>query len=162
MDFTGYLGRVRYRLTAGGCLIAFIALSVFVRGFSQPSQSSRSPRRIARGAGAFPLLLRPSPLELGVLRPKQPARRSVVVQNTLPENITLERVDASCNCVEVAGLPVRLGPNHAEAIQVSFDPSADPEFVGALGVILTGYLTGGRVAFRTEVQFEVDARLIRQ
>jgi hypothetical protein len=101
-------------------------------------------------------------VELGVLGPGQSARRPVILENALSDEITLQRVETSCDCVVVVGPPVCLAPKQAKAIDVSFDPSMDPEYRGALGVLLTGYLSDGRVAFRSEVRLEVDARLLQE
>ena len=37
----------------------------------------------------------------------------------------------------------------------SFDPSSEPGFRGKLAVQITGYLTGGEVAFRTQVNLDL-------
>jgi Protein of unknown function (DUF1573) len=139
---------------ASALIVALVSLHAFQGSAGLPQWQARP------GAANAALTLRPSSVELGVLPPDQPARRAVAVQNDRSEEVVLQRVDSTCNCVTVTGLPLCLAPGQTGVIDVSFDPSVDPEFRGALGVVLTGYAGDGRVAFTTEVRVEVRAGLL--
>jgi len=70
--------------------------------------------------------------------------------------VTLERIETSCLCIRTTPTSIEIGPNETVTLEVSFDPSSDPDFTGALGVEISAYLAGGQLGFRTLVKVRVD------
>ena len=102
------------------------------------------------------LTVHPDPIELGSLALGQRASRLVSVSNPLREPLAIERLETSCPCIRVGGVPFRLGPNEIRDLEVSFDPSEDPNFQGRLSVEVIGYRDDGRVVLQTRVNLTVE------
>lgn len=66
--------------------------------------------------------------------------------------MTLEQIETSCPCIAVGRLPLQIGPRETQTLTVRLDSSLDGEPAGNLGVNVTGYLSDGTVAFRTQVK----------
>jgi len=82
--------------------------------------------------------------------------RPLSIRNTRDDALTLERVETSCPCIGVSPIPIEIGPRQTKVLSVSFNPSSDPDFEGELSVQLTGYLSSGGIAFRTEVRLRSE------
>jgi len=132
-------------------------IALTAHGVPRSGQSALSARPVMTGPGGLPVAVG-AEADLGALPPGRAGSGSLRVQNVSSERLTVERVETSCPCVVVRGLPVSLESNEARDLELSFDPSEDPEFRGALCVGATGFLSGGRVAFRTNVNLRVEAR----
>jgi hypothetical protein len=69
--------------------------------------------------------------------------------------LAIERIETSCPCIGMGGVPVQLEPDETKNLRVTFDPSYDPDFAGRLSVQVTAYLTDGSLAFQTKVNLDV-------
>jgi len=104
----------------------------------------------------FPLEISPDPIDLDVVHEGEGIERPLSLRNTRDDALTLERVETSCACVRVSPIPVEVGPRQTKVLSVGFNSSSDPDFEGKLSVHLTGYLSGGEIAFRTEVRLRSE------
>ncbi len=93
---------------------------------------------------------------LGEVYPGEQAEAFLSVQNAEDATVTIDRIETSCLCVNVGAVPVVLGPHEMKDLKVTFNPLNDPEFEGRLSVEVTGYLTDGRIGFRTRVNVETE------
>jgi hypothetical protein len=78
-----------------------------------------------------------------------------LVRNTQSVPLTLERMETSCSCIAIGPVPIEIGPGKQATLTVTFDPSPDPDFEGGLSVQISGYLSDGRIAFRTQAKAEI-------
>ncbi len=83
---------------------------------------------------------------------------SFSVRSTHDETVTIDRIETSCLCIDVGGVPIRLGPDESTELKVTFSPSDESDFEGRLSVRVTGYLADGGIGFQTTVNIEVDPR----
>ncbi len=124
---------------------------------SSPSEQAPPPLKPASPARPhFPLAISPDPIVLGVVHPGEQAETSLSLRNTQDKTLIVERIDTSCTCIDVEGVPARLGPYEAAELKVTFGQSDDPGFEGRLSVEVIGYLSGGGIGFRTSVKVEMD------
>lgn len=110
----------------------------------------------------FPLEVSSAPIDFGALAPGEPARVLLTVRNVQGDPVTLGRIETSCLCVALKPTQARFGPREIRTFTASFDPQSDLDFRGQLAVDVTGYLTGGEVAFRTEARIELGDGFIDQ
>jgi hypothetical protein len=82
------------------------------------------------------------------------------LRNTGAKAVTVARIDVSCDCIRLSPPPTPVRPGAAVALDVAYDPAVDPDYLGILGVELTGVDAAGVVVFRTTVDVVVrsDAR----
>jgi Protein of unknown function (DUF1573) len=92
---------------------------------------------------------------LSAVHPGELAETSLSIRNTRPEPLIIERIEKTCPCIDVVGVPVRLAPNETKDLKVTFDPSHDPDFEGRLSVEVTGLLADGSIGFQTRVRVDV-------
>ncbi|MFI5456162.1 MAG: DUF1573 domain-containing protein [Isosphaerales bacterium] len=122
--------------------------------------SSRSDQvtRAGPASGAeqrFPLAISPCPIIFEAYESGESAQTSLVVRNTQSVALTLERIETSCSCIGIAPVPIEIGPGEPRTLNVTFDSSSDPDFEGGLSVEISGYLSDGKIAFRTQAKVEV-------
>lgn len=142
-------------LAAAPAGMALIATLVGLRS-SGPNAAPPSPRESVRSAGPRPPLeISPDPVVLGTISAHQPATTSIRVKNLRTVPVILERIETSCPCITLGDIPAHLEPDAPTDLRVAFDPSYEPDFVGALAVSVVGYLADGEVGFRTMVKLEV-------
>jgi hypothetical protein len=103
----------------------------------------------------FPLEIIPPTISLGFLNANQPKRATVTLRNPGSEPIRVARIETSCPCIEVGPVPVLIGAGKTTEMVVSFDPSSEPGFRGALSVNIVGRESGGRTLFESHVDFGV-------
>ena len=115
-----------------------------------PSSLTRLPSQHS------PLEISPDPLEFSVLGDGEATEKVVSIRNTGNDPLTLERVETSCPCISVSGVPLEVGPHESGALTVTFHRSLDqdPEF--RVSVQLTGYLTMGQTGFRVELRLRPE------
>lgn len=141
------LGLALASVVAGGAW----PLATLVRSLARNPSSPRS----ADPSGSHPLEIGPDPLSFGSLRPGISAKEEVTVRNRGMAPIDIERVETSCPCLEVAPLPLRIGPGQNGRLMMRFNPAEEPDFRGRLSVEVAGYGPNGRIAFRMRVRVEV-------
>ncbi len=110
---------------------------------------------VGGGQQHFPLAIGPDPIAFGVLSPGASAQTSLSVRSTQAAPLTLSRVETSCSCVGLAPVPTQIGPGESKTLDVTFDSSSEPEFEGVLSVEITGYLSDGRIGFRTLAKLNI-------
>ena len=86
------------------------------------SASSAYPPPSPQSAQPARLIVTPDPISLGTLRPGQSAEVAVTVRNPGDEDVTLARVEPSCDCVRIRPMPIRVQAGRSVALTVSFDP----------------------------------------
>ena len=141
-----------FATTACWCVWRSWALSGWARQVGMPRQALGSSRQQTR---TWALTTSPDPLELGVVEPGHPASRTLSVRNPGAEPVEVARVDTSCECVRVAGLPMRFGAGETRELCVLFALPTAESFRGSLSVDVTGYSAAGYPAFQTKVNLEV-------
>ena len=145
----------RLRLLASvSAALALVAAALSSLG---SSTSDTAPPAGPPGAAEqrFPLKTSPAPIEFEVLEPGESVQTSLLVRNTQSVALALSRVETSCPCIEIAPVPIEIGPGAQETLTATFDSSSEPDFEGGLAVEITGYLADGRIAFRTQVKVDV-------
>jgi len=116
------------------------------------------PLPAAADVGSGLPLAGPRVVDLGTLMPGQPAQAPLVVGNRRDDAVVLHRVETSCPCVRVTPSPLRVGPLQQAVLNVTFDPSGEPDFRGSLAVDYTGRGADGEVVLRGRVDLTVTAR----
>lgn len=147
-----------YRLCLPGAtatVIAFLAGALCSIGSSPSNESPVLRDPTSASSQRFPLAINPDPITFGVVGGRTLAQRLFSARNTRNAPFVLERVETSCPCIRVAPLPVKLEANETRNWTVTFDPLVDPTFEGRLSVEIIGYLAGGQIAFRTNVNLNV-------
>jgi hypothetical protein len=156
------IGTLRNRLiwlVATPTAMALIASLASLAASKPKSVVPRLSAESERSAAPWlPLEIRPDPVVLGAIPAHQTAQISIGVENLRTVPVILERVETSCPCITVGDLPASLEPEGATDLRVTFDPTHEPDFVGALAVQVVGYLSDGQVGFRTRVKLEVGRR----
>jgi hypothetical protein len=104
----------------------------------------------------LPIEISPDSLSLGRLAPGKSATGEIVLRSRGPEMVALERIEASCPCIEVGPLPQRIDPGQSVIVTVRFHPEEDPDFRGRLSIKLTGLSSTGRVLFNTNVRVDIE------
>lgn len=115
-----------------------------------PLRPAKPPRRY------FPLAVNPDPAVLRVVDSEKTAEAQFAIRNTETTPLTLERIETSCPCIRVGGVPVRLEPGARVELKATFSSSDDPDLQGGLSVVVTGYLADGRVGYQTRVDVQTD------
>ncbi len=129
---------------------ALLVLGLRMRNHTPPLSKSASPDR-----PAFPLEISPRAISLGILSMREGRQTTLSLRNPQSESISVDRIETGCPCIEVGPVPVLLDPGDIREMVVSFDPSSEPDFQGAVSVDIAGCGSGGRVLFRARVDFEV-------
>jgi hypothetical protein len=142
---------------------AVVVILVSVVGCSKGGPETQSGNAKANHtAPASSLVPAPVPVDLGCLPPGCVGRAELSVRNVGRASQTLARVDCSCPCVRVVGLPLSIPAGTTAALVVTFDPSEEPDFRGALAVRLRGLGDSDVELFRADVLVRVDASCVSQ
>jgi hypothetical protein len=104
----------------------------------------------------FPFAIDPDPIFFEDCSKGESAQTPLLVRNTQASPLTLNRIETSCSCVGVRPVPIEIGPGESKALNVTFDSPSEPDFEGGLSVEITGYLSDGKVAFRTIAKLEIQ------
>jgi hypothetical protein len=137
-----------------------VALVVLSRSLLDSPTSNGSSLALSPATAAgpkFPFALTPDPVDFGVLHPGESTQSSLLIQNTQDETLALERIETSCPCIAAEPVASLIKPHETRKLTASFDRSSERNFAGPLGVLITGYLTGNKVAFQTRVKLCVGA-----
>lgn len=135
-------------------LIPMLAAALFLGCSDRPGTR---PGEVRPGSSSEPprLTSQPSPIDFGVLRPGQRASLTVTLHNRTPERVTVESLKPSCPCLKTdAGRLVVEGLGDTR-LELSFDPSEEPDFRGKLSILLVGLCVDGTTCLSTNVSVEV-------
>lgn len=72
--------------------------------------------------------------------------------------IEVDRIETSCDCVAVVPQPFQVPSKGGVPVQVIFDSSGQPEFLGKLRIDVVGYGRLDQMLFRSYVYVEVDRK----
>jgi hypothetical protein len=86
-------------------------------------------------------------VNLGVVRQGDCVRRNLVVENRSLNPVTIDRFEASCDCLTLVGLPLTVAAHGKSNLEVELNQSHEREFHGELGVDAICY-SGERPVFR--------------
>jgi len=101
------------------------------------------------------LIPSPNPINLGTIKRGQTARATATLQNPGSSPIHVDRVEASCPCVQVKMDHLHVTPGEDATVTVEFDPAEEPDFRGSLAVEYTGRSPDGLVVLRGRVDLRV-------
>jgi len=142
----------------GTAILAALGAGALALSSSQsvpPDPSPLSLKSASSAHSSLPLVIDPDPVELGVLKPGQPAQTKFAACNWGSQPAMVERVETTCPCIQVTPGLFPLGAGESRDPTVRFDPTHNPEFRGRLSVVVTGFDGSERVLFRTRISFEV-------
>jgi hypothetical protein len=151
--FAGFGGLRSRRLLVLASVSA--TLAVVAAALSSLGSSTSDPAPPAGAERRFPLVTSPAPINFEILEPGESAQTSLLVRNTQSVPLTLERIETSCSCIAIGPVPIEIGPGKQATLTVTFDPSPDPDFEGGLSVQISGYLSDGTIAFRTQAKADI-------
>ena len=80
---------------------------------------------------------------------------TIPLRNHASSAVLLRRVETSCPCLTAIAFPGLLPPEATDKATLGLDLTAEPDFRGRLSIRVTGYDENDRVAFETEVRFDV-------
>jgi hypothetical protein len=133
---------------------AFLALPVTACAPQAVDRQSSSASAEKRQSDS-PVIMVPNPVSLGRLRPGQNARADVTLKNPGREPQTVARIETSCPCIHFSPESVSLEPGETAKLEVTFDPSGEPDFRGGLAVRVSGYDLKGMEQFQGTVELTV-------
>jgi Protein of unknown function (DUF1573) len=139
---------------ASAAVVAWLLLS---SGLSRSSGSISPDGYRARWMPAnFPISVTPDPIRLGVFAPRNTISAPLLVRNAQARPVTIERIETSCACISIIPVTLQIESNEEETVHATFEPSSiEAGFEGRLSVEIVAYLVGGKIAFRTWIQFEL-------
>jgi|GEM_PF-5395894 len=122
---------------------------------------TRSPANVPRASPAaelesLPVIFDPNPVELGELRPTQVGRGVASLSNPSDRLHEAAIISTSCPCLRVSHASIRVEPHSTATMDVTFDPSEEPDFRGALSIEVTGTDPNGTLVFRGKVNVQVQ------
>ena len=97
----------------------------------------------------------------GLFRPGQSADSTIRLRNLRKVAITVQRVEASCPCLDARNLPLSIRPGEAADLAIHLGLQEEPSFRGKLMIELTGLDSSGLAAFQTRVCAEVEGDELR-
>jgi Protein of unknown function (DUF1573) len=93
-------------------------------------------------------------VDLGTIRQGERIGREIVIENRTPETVTIDRVEASCECMTLNSVPLSIGAGAEARIRVVVDESRDISFRGQLAIDVDGYV-GTQKALRFQAWVRV-------
>ena len=117
--------------------------------------SQDTPPRVIQTAQSV-LTVIPDRLDLGTLAPGQDAHAKLSLRNNGDKPIVVARVKTSCECVTLEPSEFQVDPQSTVTLDVQYDSSRDPDFLGGLGVNLTGEASSGTALFCVNVDLSVQ------
>ena len=103
------------------------------------------------------LVVEPGFLDLGVVGPWRPIKRTIVLSNPCDREIVVSKVDVSCACVVVSPRVLRLPAGAVAELHVSFDPTEEPDFRGNLLLKIAGLDSVGQEVFLVQISLVVGS-----
>jgi len=145
-------------LLAWGFIPIVIGLGTFA--LSPLRSSSPQPSRPLETANSasrrFPLAISPDPVCLGVIGRGESGETTLSVLNTDDKALMIDRIVTSCPCISVGDVPVILRPGEPQNLKIIYNLSEDPNFEGQLAVLITCYLSDGKIGFKTTINLEAN------
>jgi hypothetical protein len=93
-------------------------------------------------------------IDFGIVHQGECLRRTLIIENRTPKPMTIDRFDASCECLKPTGLPLTIAAGSEARLDVLFDERQELEFHGNLGIDFTAFY-GSRRAFGIVVDVAV-------
>lgn len=107
---------------------------------------------------SLPLIVEPSPISLGVLRPGQSRHVPVTIRNLTNQRVAVDRMDISCPCVCVTPTRFALQGGESVRLDVRYDLVKTSGFRGQLAVDFSGATQDGLVQFHATIELFVPGR----
>lgn len=76
-------------------------------------------------------------IDLGVIYQGEPAGTNRWIQNQSNKSIRIEKIETSCECVNLKFSKEEISPGEKVLAHVSYDGAKEPDFVGALQIQVT-------------------------
>lgn len=135
---------------------AIAACALLIPRSSTPNDRAPNPSNPKGSTGRHsPIEISPDPLSLGTLHPGQSATVRMILHNSGPRSVIVERVETSCPCLQVEDRSIDLPSGESAPLTLVFDSSDEPDFRGALSIEVSGRDTDRRILFHTHVDVEV-------
>jgi hypothetical protein len=103
----------------------------------------------------YPWLIVTPVIDLGQLAAGERRSFALRLENPHDQAVEIVAVESTCPCLESAGVPARVRPGEAQALDISLDLSREPAFVGPLSLKVTGRTANGAIAFATQLGVSV-------
>ncbi len=110
---------------------------------------------LAAGPTSHGVEVSPSLVDLGVLQQGERREFTVLLNNRRNETVAVERMAASCPCLEAAEGRYVLAPRDELSLPLDLDLSKEPEFTGPLLIELRGWTALEEVAFVVRIELRV-------
>jgi hypothetical protein len=94
----------------------------------------------------------PLTIDLGELNAERRIERPILLENRSGAEVTLARVETSCECVMLQGALATIPARASNAATLIVDLTNDPTFQGTLGVPVQGFDSSGRQLFDVVVR----------
>jgi hypothetical protein len=133
--------------------LAILALAANSGCFSAAASSNTAEEQIVIPVGDNPD--KATQIDLGDMDASRRIERSVLLKNISISPVSIDRVDANCECVTIVGALVTIQPHQTASVKLAVDLRDDLEFKGSLGVPTTGFDQGGRPVFSAVIRTRV-------
>lgn len=142
---------------AGFIAFGLIAIATVVLNLpgSKPGRSLPMQNPSRSTVSRFPLEISPNPVSLGSLNPGQVVDKKIVLSNPWTTPVTIQRIETSCPCLEVAPVPIEIASGRSGEIVVRFNSTEDPDYRGVLGIEVTGYNPSGKSVMEMRIDLEI-------
>ena len=135
-------------------IIDSVAILALACGGCASHSSDPSPPPLPSEQSAV-LIVEPGEVFLGTIEPGRCITTPVTVRNRGDAPIVVARINASCPCVRITPASVNLDAGGSACLSVVYDSTEEPEFRGALAVLVTGLSEDRVLLFRVVVHVEV-------
>jgi hypothetical protein len=89
----------------------------------------------------------PLTIDLGELNAERRIERPLLLENRSGADVTIARIDASCECVTLPGAQATIPARASTSATLIVDLTNDSTFQGTLGVPVQGFDSSGRQLF---------------
>jgi hypothetical protein len=94
-------------------------------------------------------------VDLGTLRPGQSAQATITLRNTSEKPVIVDRIETSCECLELSHTTLTLPRWSSVSFRVDFDAASAADFSGNLRIRINGLSETGSEVFTVEVTLTV-------
>ncbi len=102
------------------------------------------------------LRIGPKVLNLGRLGPGGAARGEMQVENVGRASADIASIESTCECVRIVPANLAIAPGSRATLIVTYGPSSEANFSGALRIGIVGRDPRGDQLFQVDVEVEVD------
>jgi len=143
-------------------LVIYISLITAASGCSTKAPNPASLASRNNLSSSDGLVISPKLIDFGALSPGQSSRVDLRISNSSTISRTLDRIETSCPCIRISRLPAEIPVRETRVLEVSFDPSEEPDFRGSLVIDLHGFDPEGVEMFQAKIHLAVDGPIPSQ